>query len=348
MYLNSKIHVYSYNYSAYPTLTLNKEVFKIDCDNGNGATDAIYSYVPMICSRDIKINGITVGNGGTSYLAGSLNTCFGKDTLLNCTNTTNPHCCAVGNSVLTNCTTGRYNTAISNYGALYVNITGSSNTAVGNRVLEKSLSSFNTGLGDSAGWNLSNGDYLTASGYKSGYLITTGTLNYCFGSNAYATTNFSKSSAFGSDTVINGNNATALGYGAVAGANQVVLGTASETVICPNTLSVSALITGSNGLTVSAGTSALKATTTTTLTSSDLITGSNGLTISAGSSSLQSLTTSGLLTANYEITVGNLTAINYGPIFASALIQTSGGATINGGFTISSGNVTSTNPIQMT
>ena len=105
----------------------------------------------FVSSRDITVSGITVGNGGTSYLADSRNTCFGKATLSNYINTTDPNCCAVGTYVLANCTTGVSNTAISNYSALSTNISGSSNTAVGNRALEKSLSSFNTGLGDSAG-----------------------------------------------------------------------------------------------------------------------------------------------------------------------------------------------------
>ena len=133
-------------------MTLNKQVFQVYTDNGSGATDTIYAYVPMICSRDIKVSDITVGNGGASYLAGSRNTCVGYGSLLNYVNTIEPECCAVGHAVLTNCTTGVKNTAISNKSALFTNITGSSNTAVGNRVLEKSLSSFNTGIGDSAGW----------------------------------------------------------------------------------------------------------------------------------------------------------------------------------------------------
>ena len=145
--------------------------------------------------QDIMVNGIIVGKGGASYLAGSRNTCFGNGTLTNYINTTIPVCCAIGDAVLTNCTSGVSNTAVSNYGALYTNITGSSNTAVGNRVLEQSLSSFDTGLGDSAGWNLTTGDKLTSCGYYSGYNITTGTLNCAFGSNAYATTNYSNSSA---------------------------------------------------------------------------------------------------------------------------------------------------------
>ena len=143
--MNSWFKVNSYNRSSYPTLTLNKKVFEVYTDGGSGTNDVINAFVPMICSRDITVNNIKIGTGGISYVAGALNTCFGKATLTNYINTTYPNCCGVGNYVLANCTTGVSNTAISNYSALSTNITGSSNTAVGNRVLENSLSSFNTG-----------------------------------------------------------------------------------------------------------------------------------------------------------------------------------------------------------
>ena len=63
---NSNDHFNSYNYSAYPTLTLNIEVLQIYCDNGTGATDAIYSYVPFNSSDLITgNNGLTISSGET-------------------------------------------------------------------------------------------------------------------------------------------------------------------------------------------------------------------------------------------------------------------------------------------
>lgn len=251
MSFNSSFTVNSYDRSAYPTLTFNKKVFEVYTDGTTGTTDQVNIFVPTVCSKDIKVNGLTIGVGGTSYVASSYNTCFGVDCLKNYINTTNnTSCCAIGNSVLKNCVSGTSNTVVSNYAGMYDNVSGSWNVAVGNRALEKSLSNSNTAVGDGAGGFLVNGNNLTTTGYYSGRSIISGVYNCSYGSYSYNGTDFSYSCAFGAFSTITGDYGVALGYGASAGSHEIMLGTSSEKVICPNSLSVK------NGLSFDSTTSA--------------------------------------------------------------------------------------------
>jgi len=243
MNFNSSFCVNSYDRSNYPTLTFKQKVFEVFTSGSTVDTDQVNIYTPMVCSRDIKVNGLTIGRGGTYYQNGSFNTCFGFECLQNYINTTqNTACCAIGNSVLKNCVSGTSNTVVSNYHGMYDNITGSYNTAVGNRALEKSLNNCNTAVGDGAGGALVNGNNLTTTGYYSGRSIVSGVYNCSYGSYSYNASDFSYSCAFGAFTTIGGDYACAVGYGASANAHEVVLGTSTETVICPNILKVNGAI----------------------------------------------------------------------------------------------------------
>jgi hypothetical protein len=147
----------------------------------------------------------------------------------------------------------------------------------------------------------------------------------------------------------------------LAGVGYVLFTTTSTTLVNGQTLAVGTtgttsqlnvfgLITGNNGLTISAGTSALQAVTTAGLVTANLgitvatgqtlsvgttgttsplnvyglITGTNGLTISSGTSALQAVTTAGLMTANLGITVANGQTANIGTSGLTSIINVFG------------------------
>jgi hypothetical protein len=142
---------------------------------------------------------------------------------------------AIGNSALTNNTTGAYNTAnglqalysnttgndnvASGVHALYFNTVGSFNTAIGNYVLANNVGSNNTGSGYYALAANTTGNTNTASGYYALYANTTGAYNTASGAqalqnntSAYFNT-ASGSFALGSNTTGQENMAT--GYAAL-------------------------------------------------------------------------------------------------------------------------------------
>jgi hypothetical protein len=101
----------------------------------------------------------------------------------------------------------------------------------------------------------------TFTGYRSGFVIGTGEDNACYGNQSgVAITSGSRNTFIGTyagNTNSTLNNSTCIGFGSqCSGSNQVVLGTASETVICPNILNVTGALnvtgnanhTGSIGL----------------------------------------------------------------------------------------------------
>ena len=308
---NSRTRFYSYNYSAYPTLTLNKEVFKIDCDNGTGTTDAIYSYVPFNSSELITgTNGLTISTG-TSALQATTTTTLNSSGLITGTSGLT---ISSGTTALQATTTTSL--SVSN------SLTFSSATFSNNQMYGLNKVYFDNSYG--------GGDKIVL--YDGG----TSALNYSFGVNA--DTLYYNSPIY-HNFYVNGTTGTPV----------LQLSSTLTTINKPTT--ITGLITGSNGLTISTGTSALKATTTTTLNSSGLITGSSGLTITSGSTSLQStattaLNTSGLITGTSGLTISagstSLQSTATTTLNSSGLITGTAGLTISAGSTSLQSTATTT------
>jgi hypothetical protein len=104
-----------------------------------------------------------------------------------------------------------------------------------------------------------------------------------------------------------------------------------------STLNVYGLITGTNGLTISAGSTSLQSLSTTTINASGLITGTNGLTITGANTSLTTLSTSGLISANAGITIANGQTLNIGTSGNTSTLNAYGLITGTNGLTISAG-----------
>ena len=176
---------------------------------------------------------------------------------------------AVGTNTLISLTTGYVNTAIGSY-ALNHTTTGNNNTGVGAGALYGcTTGSRNYGIGTSAGYQMTTGNDNVWVGSQAGFggpNTWTGSQNVGIGSNALdaATSGISNvaigfqsgrlqssssyntfigagSSCFSQDAC---SYSTAIGYNAkVSVSNQIVLGTASETVYCPNKLNVNGNLT---------------------------------------------------------------------------------------------------------
>ena len=217
---------------------------------------------------DLTINGETNGRGSGNI---STNVADGYQALQN--NTTGKENVAIGYQSLQNNTTGEYNIACGAF-ALQNCTTGVGSTAVGKNALGRlttggnniaiggsssalnSVSSNNVGVGVRALCYCLGGDN-TGIGYNSQFGTTStsdlaikntsvgsesltsnlsGQLNTAIGYKAYYNgTVYNNSTALGASTVITGNQAVAIGYLATASDNQIVLGTANETVLCKGT-----------------------------------------------------------------------------------------------------------------
>ena len=139
---------------------------------------------------------------------------------------------AVGSSALYGNTQGAYNTGVG-YNALNNNQTGNSNTGFGHGALQSTKGSQNTAIGDSALYYNVDGTNNTAVGCQSGNATNSPSTSNC----TYLGYNTGVSPSGSSY-----NNSTAIGASAVITAsNQIVLGTASETVSIPGTLSLGSL-----------------------------------------------------------------------------------------------------------
>lgn len=157
------------------------------------------------------------------------------------------------------------------YNALRANTTGTSNSAFGSSALALITTSGNCSAfganslsgsiaAGSAGGNSAfgaNSGVSHRTGNANTYIgadttvpfnkISSGASNTFVGSNITCNgTGTTDSTCLGAACTITGNNATAIGKGASAAASQVVLGTASESVVCPGT-------TSNNSITLSAG-----------------------------------------------------------------------------------------------
>ena len=204
---------------------------------------------------DIYIQGARVGLGGGNS---TQNLAFGIGALQN--NTSGTQNVAIGTDALKTNTLGYYNTAVGNGALQYngavsssgfenvavgnlslnTNTTGIENVAVGAEALyANSSGSYNCGFGYKSGYKITTGSFNTSIGWLSGYTNTTGSNNVSIGGSTtvpVGTTTFSNITALGVNTVIGASSSTAIGYGATTTtANQIVLGTATETVYCVGT-----------------------------------------------------------------------------------------------------------------
>ena len=186
-----------------------------------------------------------------SWTQGYSNTAIGMNT---CPSLTSGYSnTVVGSYAMNKNTTGYQNTALGS-AAIYNNIGGIFNVAVGNDAMLQSYNgsyntavgkgcmfggggtpsnltfSSNTGVGNSTLISLTSGNDNVAVGKGAGNAIETGSRNTFLGTNANA----------GS---YNFNQSTAIGYGATTTAsNQIMLGTITETVVIPNTLTTQGLV----------------------------------------------------------------------------------------------------------
>lgn len=185
------------------------------------------------------LSGITAGNYNTATGAyslsqnnlGNYNTATGYQSLFS--NTTGSQNAASGSLALYHNTTGNYNTAVG-HGSLYQNESGNSNTSLGFLSLSNNYTGEgNTASGTSALENNTVGENNTATGRLSLWSNTEGTDNTAVGAYAMWTTEAGYyNTALGSMSAVDGNNATAIGYGATATAsNQVRLGNSAVTSI---------------------------------------------------------------------------------------------------------------------
>jgi hypothetical protein len=181
----------------------------IGANAGNFTTTGSYNFA----SGDGALAANTTGNensaNGTSALhsnsEGNYNNAIGNWALQS--NTTGAHNAAHGVAALNNNTTGWYNTA-NGYGVLYYNTTSSKNTAVGFEALRENCHG-------EAGECTANNN--TALGYLAGVTGTAANANVTGSNNTF----IGYQSGPGTSTEIS--NATAIGYNALASANNALV-----------------------------------------------------------------------------------------------------------------------------
>jgi hypothetical protein len=194
----------------------------------------------LFVSKDASINGITVGMGGGAI---SSNTVFGNAALQ--INTTGVSNCAFGYNALTLNTTGQANCAFGQY-ALASNTTSESNSAFGHDALAYNTTGiYNNGFGRAAIKFNTTGNSNNAVGQAALRNNTTGSANTAIGSQAGFNNVLdacSYNTFLGATTDLDAatnawTKSTAIGYNAkITASNQIVLGTASETVSIPGSL----------------------------------------------------------------------------------------------------------------
>ncbi len=181
-------------------------------------------------SKDLSVNGITVGKGrgnestntAIGFNALSANTpgelLIGSSLAFRGVNNT-----ASGYGALSANTTGFYNTATGS-NALKSNIAGFNNTAIGYNALEKNTNSSNTAIGSGALQNNTSGNYNTATGVDALKSNTEGVNNTAYGSSTLlSNTTGTGNTAIGftalfsnlTDGNSKGDNNTAIGIGAL-------------------------------------------------------------------------------------------------------------------------------------
>ena len=228
---------------------------------GYGASASIGTSTALGSNSTASANGATaIGYGAIA--TGTSQIVLGRATeTVYCPGTAaNTSLVATKNITVNGCSVGQHPT---------LNVT-TGNTVLGvdcGRVISTNANN-NTLIGNSAGYNISNGFHNTHCGFNTGYAITTGSSNTSLGYNSYNTGNFSNSTAVGESTVIGASNSTAvgassqaqafgstaIGSGAVATlANQIMLGTATETVYLPGSAGLKSLDASANILVAGIG-----------------------------------------------------------------------------------------------
>ena len=165
-------------------------------------------------TKDILVNGLTVGKGGNND---SQNTALGYNALVsNVGGTCNTAIgyVALEKNIGASLTTGRQNTAVGHY-ALNNNKYGNSNTAVGFDALTLNTGDSNTAVGDSALATNSTGNKNTAVGLGALYSNSTGIENTASGYWALYSTTGNNNTAFGVAALyshMDGSSNTAIGW----------------------------------------------------------------------------------------------------------------------------------------
>ena len=187
----------------------------------------------------------------------------------------------------------------------------------------------------SSGKTYIGGSLQIPTGATNGYILTSDSSGNSTWSPGLDTTGFTNGSAaapsifFANDTSLN------TGFYRI-GENNIGITTNGIKCVDIGTSTISI----SNGITLNIGTSG----TTSPLNAFGLITGTNGLTISAGSSSLQAITAAGLINANLGITIANGQPVNVGTSGITSTLNIFGTSNCSGSAEFTGlGNTTASN-----
>lgn len=223
----------------------------------------------------ISSNGVSVGQGVVST-----NINIGNNNL-NLTTSGTGYNIALGSNIMNSLTSGNYNIITGAYAGQTIT-TGTANNAYGSSaLLVLSTGSFNSAFGNRAGSNNLSGSYNVYVGAQAGQGNTSGNYNTYVGqgTGSISTGTGSNNTLLGASTSITGgvSNSTAIGISATTGvANTIQLGRTLDNVNCPNTLSVTGIITATGGITGNASTAttatnSINAVTTTSNVASNFI-----------------------------------------------------------------------------
>ena len=255
-------------------------------------------------NKDIIVNGVEVGSNG----------------LLQTTILGN----GAGN---TSVSTGQYNTMIG-YNSGGNMTSGSVNTLIGQSAgLRVTIGTNNTSIGAASGGNITTGLNNTIIGSQAGNSITGTSQNTCIGYNSNVSTGLTYGTALGANSLC-------------STSNTIQLGRTTDNVNCPNTLSVTGIITATGGVDGNAST----ATTATTATN---LSGGSVIATTGSFSSNMVLTgypliTSTFASSNFILATnsGNSNSIQLSPQGNTALSIGSGGNSVFSGNLTSNGTLT--------
>jgi hypothetical protein len=248
---------YSNTFTAGNGLTVTGTVLDVDTQLSGGSNTPFLTFVgikgsgdsgntaySLDTSKDVLINGLTVGKGANTQTS---NTVVGL-AALGATGLSGANNTALGWNALKANTTGNQNTAIGS-ASLVSNLSGIRNTVIGYQAMQYII--------DNSG--STGGSYNTAVGYstlRGNTGNTGGIFNTALGYNAGNPNEGNYNTFLGAQTDASANtwtNSTAIGYNAqITASNQIKMGTNTETVQIPGYLNTSrdALI---HGLTVGLG-----------------------------------------------------------------------------------------------
>ena len=185
-------------------------------------------------AANLGINNIFIGNLSGRYNAsGSFNVAIGNGTLGN--NVTGHRNMVIGEGAMSLNISGFQNTALG-YQALYNSLSAQYNIAIGLQALYTNTTGYqNVCIGTYALTNLASFYYSnTAIGNNAGRTLTSAYQNVFIGEtsgyHASQVANVANCVAIGTNTYTTGSNGIAIGFGAIAAGNTVVLGNTSHTM----------------------------------------------------------------------------------------------------------------------